>query len=60
MADLPPGEETFAQAAEQAMAAASPIDDVRASAAYRREMVRVLTLRGLRQVWETLNHKGLE
>jgi carbon-monoxide dehydrogenase medium subunit len=43
----PPGEETFARAAQRAMEAAVPIDDVRSSAAYRREMVRVLTLRGL-------------
>ena len=49
-----PGEETFALAAEKAMEAASPIDDVRASAVYRKAMVRTLTLRGLRDVWETL------
>lgn len=51
LADSPPGEETFALAADKAMAAASPIDDVRASAAYRKAMVRNLTLRGLRAVW---------
>jgi carbon-monoxide dehydrogenase medium subunit len=45
-----PGEETYALAAQEAMAAASPIDDVRASAAYRRAMVRNLTLRGLTEV----------
>ncbi len=49
-----PGEETFASAAEMAMEAASPIDDVRASAAYRKAMVRALTLRGLRDVWAQL------
>ena len=48
------GEETFALAAEKAMEAATPIDDVRASAAYRKAMVRNLTLRGLRDIWGRL------
>ncbi len=52
LASNPPGEETFALAAQKAEEAATPIDDVRASAAYRRAMVRALTLRGLRDVWE--------
>jgi len=47
-------EETFALAAEKAVEATSPIDDVRASATYRRAMVRTLTLRGLQEVWERL------
>jgi CO/xanthine dehydrogenase FAD-binding subunit len=51
-----PGEEVFALAAEKAMEAASPIDDVRASAAYRKAMVRNLTRRGLREVWEQLRN----
>jgi carbon-monoxide dehydrogenase medium subunit len=42
-------------AAERAAEAASPIDDVRASAAYRAAMVRNLTLRGLREVWQQLH-----
>ena len=54
LAASPPGEETFALAAEKAMEAAAPIDDVRASAAYRKAMVRALTLRALRDVWEAL------
>ncbi len=54
LAQNPPGEETFVQAAEKAMDAASPISDVRASAQYRQAMVRNLTLRGLRDVWEQL------
>ena len=54
LATNPPGEETFALAAEKAVEAASPIDDVRASAAYREAMVRELTLRGLREVWEQI------
>jgi CO/xanthine dehydrogenase FAD-binding subunit len=49
-----PGEETFTLAAEKAAEAATPIDDVRASAAYRKLMVRNLTLRGLRDVWGQL------
>jgi carbon-monoxide dehydrogenase medium subunit len=47
----PPGEAAFAQAAEKAMAAASPITDVRGTAEYQTAMVRALTLRGLREVW---------
>jgi CO/xanthine dehydrogenase FAD-binding subunit len=54
LAANPPGEETFTLAAEKAMDVASPIDDVRASAAYRKAMVRNLTLRGLREVWRGL------
>jgi CO/xanthine dehydrogenase FAD-binding subunit len=51
LAHHPPGEKTFVLAAEKAMQAATPIDDVRASAAYRKAMVRSLALRGLRDVW---------
>jgi carbon-monoxide dehydrogenase medium subunit len=54
LAANPPGEETFARAAELAMAAASPITDVRGTADYQRAMVRTLTLRGLRDVWAQL------
>jgi len=38
------------EAAQLAMAASRPIDDIRGSAAYRREMVRVCTMRGLRSI----------
>lgn len=41
-------EETIAEAANLAMAASKPISDIRGSAEYRREMVRVNTARGLR------------
>jgi carbon-monoxide dehydrogenase medium subunit len=49
------GEASLRRAAEKAAEAASPIDDVRASAAYRSAMVHNLTLRGLREVWQELS-----
>jgi len=48
------GADAFAAAAEESMKAATPIDDVRATAAYRRAMVRNLTLQGLQEVWAAL------
>jgi len=42
----------IAQAAELSMQAAHPIDDVRGSANYRREIVRVITSRGLTSILE--------
>ncbi|MBU0494850.1 MAG: xanthine dehydrogenase family protein subunit M [Chloroflexi bacterium] len=54
LAARPLGEETLALAAEKTMEAATPIDDVRASAVYRKAMVRALTLRGLQGVWAEL------
>lgn len=44
------GSSDYGEAARLAEAASSPIDDQRASAAYRRAMVRVLVERGLQQV----------
>jgi carbon-monoxide dehydrogenase medium subunit len=52
-------EEVFGEAARLAMAAARPIDDVRGSAAYRKEMVRVSTLRGLRAIRDGQEHAGM-
>jgi CO/xanthine dehydrogenase FAD-binding subunit len=54
LAENPPGKGAFALAAEKAVEAASPIDDVRGSAAYRSAMVRQLTRRGLSEVWGML------
>lgn len=42
--------EVVSHAAQLTMEAAQPIDDIRASASYRREMVRILTLRGLKSL----------
>jgi len=42
------GEDVIARAAELSMLASRPIDDLRGSAAYRIEMVRVIVSRGLR------------
>ena len=49
----------IAQAAELAMQAAHPIDDVRASAVYRREMVRVITSRGLTAILDGTEQSGM-
>jgi len=48
LAGKAPTDATLARAAELAAGASRPIDDVRSSAAYRREMVRVCTMRALR------------
>ena len=48
----PPSAELFAAAADAAAAAADPKDDVRGSAAYKRQVVRVYMRRGLEQAVE--------
>jgi xanthine dehydrogenase iron-sulfur cluster and FAD-binding subunit A len=49
----------IAQAAELAMQAAHPIDDVRGSASYRHEMVRVITSRGLIAIKDETEQSGM-
>ncbi len=49
----------IAQAAELAVQAAHPIDDVRGSASYRNEMVRVITLRGLTAIHDETEKSGM-
>ena len=57
LASSAPEDMTFTLAAVRAKEAASPIDDVRASAAYRKAMVRNLTLRGLHEVWGRIRER---
>jgi xanthine dehydrogenase iron-sulfur cluster and FAD-binding subunit A len=52
-------EEVITEAARLAMEAARPIDDIRGSAAYRREMVRVCTARGLRTLLKGEEQAGI-
>jgi xanthine dehydrogenase iron-sulfur cluster and FAD-binding subunit A len=52
-------DKTIAEAARLTMGASKPIDDIRASAAYRREMVRVCTARGLTSIREGNERDGM-
>ena len=46
-------EEAIEEAAEKAAEAARPISDIRGSASYRKEIIKVLTRRTLKRAWET-------
>ena len=52
-------DEVIAEAARLAMQASRPIDDIRASASYRKEMVRVATLRALRSLRDGTQREGM-
>jgi xanthine dehydrogenase iron-sulfur cluster and FAD-binding subunit A len=52
-------DEVFEEAARLTMNSCKPIDDIRGSAAYRSEMVRVCTLRGLKLVRDGQEHTGM-
>lgn len=58
LADRPITEATIQKAAALAMEASQPIDDIRGSRQYRREMVKALTQRALTATWHDL--KGSE
>jgi xanthine dehydrogenase iron-sulfur cluster and FAD-binding subunit A len=59
LAGKPLTDEVFEEAARLAMESCKPIDDIRGSAAYRSEMVRVCTLRGLKLIREGQEHAGM-
>jgi carbon-monoxide dehydrogenase medium subunit len=52
-------DDVFEEAARLTMESCKPIDDIRGSAAYRREMVRVCTLRGLKTVRDSQEQVGM-
>ncbi len=52
-------DDVIAEAARLTMNATKPIDDIRGSAAYRREMVRVCALRGLRAIRDGKEQDGM-
>jgi len=54
LAEKPISEATIAEAAQAAMSACRPIDDVRGSGRYRRLMVRNLTKKAVSEVWRKL------
>ena len=55
LSQQPITEGTLIEAADKAMEACTPIDDVRASARYRKLMARNLSLKALKEVWHGLS-----
>lgn len=60
LANAPITRDRLDEAARLSEVAAKPIDDIRGSAIYRKEMIRILTLRGLNMLWEDLKRDGGE
>ncbi len=59
LAGKPLSDDVLEEAARLTMNDCKPIDDIRGSAAYRREMVRVCTLRGLKSVRDGQEQAGM-
>jgi len=57
LGENPITEEKLEEATRAAMEACTPIDDVRGSARYRKYMVRNLSLRALKEVWEQVSQQ---
>ncbi len=57
LADTPLAPESIREAARLACEACAPIDDVRGSARYRKQMVKNLTARALDDVWQKLKQQ---
>ncbi len=57
LAEKPLDDATIADAAQAAMEACTPIDDVRGSARYRKLMVRNLTKRAVTDIWDQIRTK---
>ena len=55
--EKPIEDQLLEQAATEATKEAKPISDIRGSAQYRSEIIRVLTLRGLRAAMNTMDEK---
>lgn len=58
LSDKPITEGTIAEAAEAAMEACTPIDDVRGSARYRKLMVRNLMRKVVTEVWKVISRQS--
>jgi CO/xanthine dehydrogenase FAD-binding subunit len=54
LSDKPLNNDSISEAAQAAMDASTPIDDVRGSARYRKYMVRNMTARGIHSVWNEI------